>query len=129
MKNRRNVVELARGLRGRQTSSEQILWDCLRNRRLAGAKFRRQRPLGRYIADFYCHEARLVIELEGIGHDEEEQRENDTVRQETIEQQGIVVLSFTNEEVIRDLDAVLIKIMEALTSSTKPLSPRERGQG
>ena len=129
MKNRRNVVELARGLRGRQTSTEEMLWARLRNRRLAGAKFRRQHPLVRYIADFYCHEARLVIELEGGLHDREEQREYDAIRQETIEQQGIVVLRIRNDEVKQDLESVLIRIVDALMVSSPPLSLRERGQG
>ena len=129
MNNRRNAVELARGLRRRQTSAEEMPWGRLRNRRLAGANFRRQHPLGRYIADFYCHEANLAIELEGDLHDREGQREYDEIRRETIEQQGIVVLRIKNDEVNQDLDSVLIRIMEALTSLTKPLSLRERGQG
>ena len=65
IKKPRYVVDLARQLRKDQTTAEQLLWACLRDRRIAGAKFRRQHPLGRYIADFYCHEANLVIELEG----------------------------------------------------------------
>ena len=121
------VVELARQLRRKQTPAEEVLWACLRNRRLAGAKFRRQHTLGRYIADFYCHEARLVIELQGSIHDKDDQREYDAARQEMIEQQGIIVLHFKNEEVMRDLEGVLAEIEKTLTPSSQPLSRRERG--
>ena len=93
------VVEIARRLRQNQTSAEEALWACLRNRRLIGAKFRRQHPLGRYIADFYCHEATLVVELQGGIHNQKDQREYDAIREEVIEQLGIKILSFANEEV------------------------------
>ena len=98
----RYVISLARQLRGSQTSAEDALWACLRNRRLVDAKFRRQHPMGRYVADFYCHEAHLVIELDGSAHNEEAQREYDAARQEIIEQQGITVLRFENDQVMRN---------------------------
>ena len=79
------VTSLARSLRRRQTKTEELLWEHLRNRKLGGAKFRRQQPLGRYVADFYCHGHRLVIELQGGIHDLAEQREYDALRQEVIE--------------------------------------------
>ena len=123
------VARLARGLRQRQTSAEKILWVCLRNRGVAAVKFRRQHPLGRYIADFYCHEASLVIELEGRIHDNEDQTMYDTVRQQAIEQQGITLLRFKNADVLQDLESVLGEIAKAITSASRPLSPRERGKG
>jgi very-short-patch-repair endonuclease len=86
-------------LRRNRPSAEEILWACLRNHRLIGAKFRRQHPLGRYIADFYCHEARLAIELQGGIHNQTDQREYDAIREEVIEQLGIKILHFTNDEV------------------------------
>ena len=89
------IVPVARRLRTGQTSAEQVLWTCLRNRRLGGAKFRRQHPIGRYIADFYCHEALLAVELEGNVHDEANQADYDAVRQQTIESLGITVLRFS----------------------------------
>jgi len=109
------VVEIARRLRQNQTSAEEMLWACLRSRRLIGAKFRRQQPLGRYIADFYCHEARSAIEVQGGLHSHEDQREYDDIRQEVIEQLGIKILSFTNEEVMYNLEGTLSKIINALT--------------
>ncbi|MCH7606004.1 MAG: endonuclease domain-containing protein, partial [Chloroflexi bacterium] len=107
---------LARRLRGRSTGAEETLWGCLRNRRMSGAKFRRQHPLGRYIADFYCHEARLVIELEGPIHEKDDQKGYDRVRKDIIRQQGIRLLRFTNEEITSDLNTVLSRIFEALAT-------------
>ena len=127
------IVELARQLRHKQTPAEESLWECLRNCQVTRAKFRRQHPLGRYIADFYCHEAGLVVELQGGAHSVKEQRDYDAVRQETIEQQGIRVMTFANREVEHDLEGVLLKIIEALNptspTSRPPLPHRERGQG
>lgn len=133
------VVELARKLRQSQTSAEEMLWECLRDRRLAGAKFRRQHPLGRYIADFYCHEGRLVVELQGGIHSLEDQRQYDAIRQEIIQQQGIKVITFSNHDVEQNLEGVLQKIADTLTppsailGSARPepvegLSLRERGR-
>ena len=120
------IVGLAQELRQKQTPAEETLWECLRNRRLSSAKFRRQHPLGRYIADFYCHEAGLVIELQGSVHSAKEQREYDAIRQETIEQQGISVMTFANHEVEHNLEGVLLKIVDALPS---PLGRGAGGEG
>src|SRR5260370_20311655 len=71
------LADLARELRERQTPAEALLWQLLRNRRLLGFKFRRQHQFGDYIADFYCHEARMVIECDGSAHDPNEQWHHD----------------------------------------------------
>ena len=128
----RYVVQIARKWRRKRTKAEEALWDLLRNRRLAGAKFRRQHPLGRYIADFYCDEARLVIELDGGVHSQLGNKEYDAVRQLTIESNGITVVRFKNEEVEDDLESVLGKISEVLRSLTPAFghpSPLGRGAG
>ena len=91
-----------------------MLWAVLRNRKLEGAKFRRQHPLGRYIADFYCHEARLVIELDGSVHDDASQAEYDSVRQKEIEERDLTVLRLRNDEVIDNLPVTLEKIVAVL---------------
>ena len=109
------VVKRARELRGNQTPAERILWDCLRDGRLTGAKFRRQHPLGRYIADFCCHKARLVVELEGDIHNRSDQKQYDEVRKHAIEQLGLRVISFKNANVMQDVDSVLAKMGAALT--------------
>ena len=109
------MTGLARQLRRSETHYEETLWACLRNRRLGNAKFRRQHPLGRYIPDFYCHEAGLAVELEGDVHDEGDQREYDAVRRETINQMRVRLLVFRNDEVAQDLERVLARILKALT--------------
>ena len=123
------ITDLARQLRRRQTPAEAALWTCLRNRKLRGAKFRRQQPLGRYIPDFYCHEVGLAVELEGSVHDQADQQEYDAVRREAIEQLGVRLLVFKNEEVTQNLGSVLFQIAGALSDSplTPALSMWERG--
>jgi very-short-patch-repair endonuclease len=141
----RALLERARELRSTQTATEQILWECLRDRRLNNFKFRRQHNIGWYIADFYCHEARLVIELDGGVHQTQTDRDRD--RDAWMQSQNLRVLRLTNEQVLENLEAVLQVILNALTpnpspqaegsrtSSPNPLSPspnplpRERASG
>jgi very-short-patch-repair endonuclease len=109
------IFDLCRRLRRKQTKAEELLWECLRRKRLNGLKFRRQHPLGRYIADFYCPEARLVIELDGNVHGLKDQREYDEVRREIMEVHRIRVLRIENEEIERNIGNVLRRIAD-LTS-------------
>jgi len=120
-----DIRHLCRELRKSMTPAEQLLWECLRDRRLAGLKFRRQHAIGRYIVDFYCHEHRLIIELEGSVHDRPEQAEHDKVRKRELEAQGFRVLTFRNEEVLNDPEGVLQRILEAIT----PISSSHAGRG
>lgn len=106
------ILLAARELRKKQTSSEQLLWFCLRNRKLNGIKFKRQHPLGRFVADFYCHEAGLVIELDGAAHMEADQDERDKIRTEIINILGINVLCFNNSQIGNNLDKCLKTIYE-----------------
>ncbi len=115
------VFELCRKFRKEPTTAEKFLWKCLRNRQLNGLKFRRQHPLGRYIADFYCAEAGLVIELEGGVHGNWEQKEYDQVRKEELEARGLQVLRFRNQEVLKRSERVLAKIVAA--ASERCLTP------
>ena len=124
-----SIVDLARQMRRSPTLSESELWTHLRDRRLSGAKFRRQAPLGRYIADFYCANANLVVELEGTIHDEEQQRQYDNIRNQIIQAMGIKVLHFRNKDVIENLEEVLAEIEMALSPHPWSLSLRERDQG
>jgi very-short-patch-repair endonuclease len=109
------VYGLCRKLRQKPTAAEGLLWKQLRTKNLNGLKFRRQHPIGRYIADLYCPEARLAIELNGSVHSQKDQKEYDRIRTETIESLNIRVLRIKNEEVIRDVEKVLGKIA-SLTS-------------
>jgi very-short-patch-repair endonuclease len=83
------------------------MWRLLRNRRLAGYKFRRQHPVGRYIADFYAASAALVVELDGDSHATEEGKEHDCVRHAYLEALGLAVIRFWNFEEKEDTDAIL----------------------
>lgn len=83
------------------------MWQAIRGGRLDGLKFRRQYPLGRYFADFACEKARLVIELDGGIHEDDDQASHDLARQNEIEARGWFVLRFLNEEVETDLQRVL----------------------
>jgi very-short-patch-repair endonuclease len=104
----------AREMRGRMTDAEALLWQILRNRRIAGAKFRRQHPVGRYILDFYCDEKKLGIELDGGQH--AEAVDYDARRDAWLRTQGIRVLRFWNNQVLTETEAV----MEAIYSELLP---------
>lgn len=99
-----------RALRRRSTPAETALWEALRDRRLAGLKFRLQHGIGPFVLDFFCAECALVIELDGAIHDS--QVEQDTYRTEHLAQYGYRVIRFRNEEVFSDLDSVLERIRE-----------------
>jgi very-short-patch-repair endonuclease len=104
----------AKELRKNMTDAERKLWAQLRNRRLQGFKFRRQQPLGKYIVDFVCFEKKLVIELDGGQH--QEQQDYDAQRTEWLQTQGFRVLRFWNHQVLTETGAVLQAIWKALTS-------------
>ena len=90
---------------------ERLLWGKLRDRRLAGIKFRRQQPVGPYVADFYCPSARLVIELVGRSH--LGRYEADRERQDYLEQRGLRVIRFSNDRLLDDLAGVVRQISRA----------------
>jgi very-short-patch-repair endonuclease len=98
----------ARELRKNLTPAELKLWDLLRSKSIGNLKFRRKHPIYQYIADFYCHELRLVIELDGGVHDEFDQQEHDSNRDLVIGEFDIQILRLKNEEVMNDP----IKVME-----------------
>ncbi|MGH7405402.1 MAG: endonuclease domain-containing protein [Candidatus Methylomirabilales bacterium] len=119
--------ERARRLRRDQTEAEHRLWARLRARQLCGVKFRRQHPIGRFIADFCCLERGLVVELDGGQH--AAQVEADQKRSEFLARCGYRVLRFWDNEVMEDMDAVLQQIAEALSDPhPHPLPGRERGK-
>jgi very-short-patch-repair endonuclease len=102
----------ARKLRREPSEAERRLWQALRQRQLAGYRFRRQHPLGRYVLDFVCLEARLVIEVDGGQHSE--QQTYDQARTAWLAAQGFRVLRFWNHEVLNNLEAVKASIWETL---------------
>jgi very-short-patch-repair endonuclease len=102
----------ARTLRQSATTFEDMLWQRLRGSRLEGAKFKRQVPFGPYVADFYCHSARLIVEIDGAQHDW--QGAYDAERTKVLEAFGVRVIRFANGEIRDDIDAVLRQIREEL---------------
>ena len=104
--------QFARTLRQQMTRAEEILWAQLRGSRFHGAKFRRQVPFDRYVADFYCHAAKLVIELDGKQH--EWFADYDSGRSQILEAYGVRVIRFTNAEVCEELDSILARIRAEL---------------
>jgi very-short-patch-repair endonuclease len=99
----------ARQLRSNQTDAEQKLWQRLRRKQL-GVTFNRQKPLGPYIVDFYCHAARLVIEVDGSQHLEAAHAERDALRDAHLQRMGLVVLRFDNLQILNETETVLESI-------------------
>jgi riboflavin synthase alpha subunit/very-short-patch-repair endonuclease len=120
----RSIVERARALRKRSTKSEALLWGRLRDHQL-GIHFRRQRPVGRFILDFYCEESRVGIEVDGGIH--QWQREYDEDREEELMARGIRLVHLKSEDIERDIDGTLRSIVIALQGT--PLPERGRGRG
>ncbi|KAB0671889.1 endonuclease domain-containing protein [Oryzomonas sagensis] len=112
-----HILKFARELRGTHTDAENLLWMLLRDRRFCGFKFRRQHPISGYILDFYCHECRLAVELDGGGHATEEQATYDCERTKELEGAGIKVLRFWNNDVLRNTEMVLEALHGALALS------------
>lgn len=104
-------------LRKTSTEAEKVLWEQLRGRKLNGLKFRRQHCIHQFIADFYCHELKLVIELDGSIHHLRDVAQYDDYREKLIMEYGLKVLRFSNDDVFNDIDEVLQKIMEYKTLS------------
>ncbi len=118
------MLNNAKALRSNQTEAEQRLWYHLRAHRFMGLKFKRQKPIGRYIVDFVCLEHRLIIELDGGQHSE--QVAHDQHRDAWLRNQGYTVLRFWNNDVMQQLEGVLEQIRCTLSLSPGP-SPASGG--
>ncbi|TWU04917.1 endonuclease domain-containing protein [Stieleria varia] len=131
MNKKLNPIDFAREQRKSGNTYEHDLWQLLRNRQRLGFKFRRQQPLGIYTADFFCPDARLVIEIDGKDHFTNEGKLYDAARDRWMQSQGIHVLRFTGKQVDLDMRGVLDAIdayLRALTPSPPaPLPQGERG--
>ena len=104
-------LERAKELRREMTPAEKLLWQQIRANKL-GVRFRRQQVIQGFIVDFYCHQAGLVIEVDGDVHDL--QKEEDERRERVLSAMGLRVVRFGNDEVVRDLSAVVGRIREAI---------------
>ena len=106
------LKEFARKLRNNSTKSEIKLWQQLKGKQLLGYDFHRQKPLLNYIADFYCYELKLVIEVDGYSHQFEETIKKDEIKQRELEKIGLTVLRFEDDEVMKDMNNVLRRLEE-----------------
>ena len=105
-----DIFQKAHELRNNQTEAEKIMWEKLKNRKFEGLKFRRQHPINKFVADFYCAEKNLVIEIDGGYHTQDNQKERDEGRTSELERYGIKVIRFTNTEIINQIEKVLLKL-------------------
>ncbi len=124
----KHLKAFSRENRRQPTEAENALWQALRGQTL-GARFRRQHTIDRYIVDFVCLKAWLVIEVDGGVHDETDQAEYDAGRTYTLHELGFRVLRFRNEEVISNLAQVLSAIRENIALSLGSPSPQGEGAG
>jgi very-short-patch-repair endonuclease len=104
------TYEYARDLRKLQTAAEEKLWQALRNGKVGNLKFRRQHAFDNYILDFYCHKIKLAIEVDGGIHNDPEVAAYDEIRTKNLNENGITVIRFTNDEVKKNIKAVIQKI-------------------
>jgi very-short-patch-repair endonuclease len=108
--NRKNLRDKRKKLRNNPTQAEAFLWGYLKNSQFEGRKFRRQSSIKSFIVDFYCPQEKLVIEFDGDFHFDEKVMKDDERRTQKLEQEGLKVIRFENQEVILNLDKVLKEI-------------------
>src|SRR3981189_1016247 len=108
----KGAAPLARRLRRNQTDAECVLWFRLRDRRLGGWKFKRQVPIDRFVVDFLCADAKLIVEIDGGQHDQN--RDRDADRTSVLEAMGYLVLRFWNHDALRNTEGVLEEILSTL---------------
>jgi very-short-patch-repair endonuclease len=118
---KRLLTSVAKRLRHEMTDAERVLWRELRAHRFAGLKFKRQEPLGLYVVDFVCYEAKLIIELDGGQH--ANQQESDAERTRWLESCGFRVVRFWNNDVLTNIEGVMQEIEKELSPHTSPSSP------
>jgi len=116
----KEIFVRAKELRKNMTQAESLLWEKLKMNRL-GKRVYRQHPIGKFIVDFYCHRALLVIELDGRIHDRKEISERDEGREYELKRYGLNIIRFRNEEVFNNIDIVIEKIKACISSP--PTSP------
>jgi very-short-patch-repair endonuclease len=111
------TIETAKQLRNSMTYHENILWEKLKGKKICGVRFRRQHPIMFFIADFYCHEVKLVVEVDGEIHNDK--TDYDDGRSAEMEKFGILVLRVTNSEVETSLEKVISKIETTVNECLK----------
>ena len=119
----KGTFEKAHALRQCMTKAEKVLWNELKNRKFMGLKFRRQHPIHQFIGDFYCHEKKLIIEVDGGIHDQVETNEHDLDRTAELDRLGIRLIRFRNEQVFNHIDLVLNEIRQFIETMGSASSP------
>ena len=114
-----DIFDRARALREQETMAEKLLWSELSNKQL-GVKFRRQHPLYQYIVDFYCHELKIVIEVDGLIHLKSNILANDKIREQQLQSLNLRVIRFTNDEIFQNLKRVVEQIKLHLMKNKNP---------
>jgi very-short-patch-repair endonuclease len=117
---------IARKLRTNPTDAEVRMWSRLRRKQLNGFRFRRQQPMGPYVVDFFCAEAKLIVEVDGGQHAESTA---DAARTDWLEARGYLVIRFWNNDVLANTEGVLLRILEALRAGPPSLPSPSRGEG
>jgi very-short-patch-repair endonuclease len=123
----KELEEKARVLRNNMTLAEILLWSRLRMRQLDGYKFRRQQTIFDYVVDFYCHELKLIIEVDGEVHSLSEQAEKDKNRDKILKLNGYNIFRLSNYEIEADLNASVTKIMSFISTNLSPSQGDHRG--
>jgi very-short-patch-repair endonuclease len=123
----RELLKRARKLRSNMTIPEIILWSGLRSKKLDGFKFRRQQPILNYIADFYCHELKLIVEVDGEIHSLTENEEYDKTRSKVLRKNGYNLIRLSNTEIESDLHSAINKIRTFMSQICPPPGGDHRG--
>lgn len=122
------LFRYAQGMRKNPTGSEKVLWNILRKFRQEGFIFRRQHPVDIFIADFYCHKLKLIIEVDGEIHNSDQAIDYDDGRSGELEKYGLKVIRFKNDQILEDPENVTLQIQNFITSLTSPSPPGEGDQ-
>ena len=123
----RELMKRARVLRSNLTQAEVILWSRLRSKKVDGYKFRRQQPIFDYVVDFYCHELKLIIEVDGEIHSLIEKTDSDNKRNRILKTNGYHVLHLTNIEIETEPDSAITKIKAYINTNLSPSQGDHRG--
>ena len=124
-----NIIIKARQLRSRMTEAERKLWQIFRGRQLGGYRFRKQAPLGKYVADFICYEAKIIVEVDGGQHNNPKEISYDEQRTAWLSSQGYLVQRFWNNEVFEQLEAVSRIILDFCLKRYPPSFPSPTKNG
>ncbi len=118
------IFERAKAMRLNPTEAEKMLWNVLSNKHMLGLRFKSQHPISQFVADFYCHKIKLVVEVDGGIHTNIENKERDEGRNFDMERFGITTLRFTNTEVLKDIEKVKITIEKKCGELLESIHPQ-----